>query len=73
MRKRIARRFLEENGDAEDNDVSVRGRGDEVFRRCLVDVEVLRFRARAMGGKGAELLGLRGDVHCKDFIALASN
>src|SRR5271165_4424108 len=38
-----------ENGDAENNDVSVRGRGNEVFRRCAGDVEVLRLRARAMG------------------------
>src|ERR1700736_2316330 len=49
MRKRMARRFPEENGDAENNDVSVRGRGNEVFRRCAGDVEVLRLRARAMG------------------------
>ena len=49
MRKRMARRFPEENGDAENNDASVRGRGNEVFRRCAGDVEVLRVRARAMG------------------------
>jgi hypothetical protein len=47
--KRTARRFPEENGDAENNDVSVRGRCNEVLRLCTGDVEVLRFRARAMG------------------------
>ena len=45
MRKATARRFLEEKGDAKNNDVCVRRRGDETFRRCAGDVEVLRFRA----------------------------
>ena len=45
MRKGAAGRFPEENGDAENNDVSVRRRGVEVLRRCVGDVEVLRFRA----------------------------
>ena len=60
MRKRTACRLPEENGDAENNDVSVRGRSDEVFRRCAGDVEVLRLGARAMGREGSEAFRLTG-------------
>src|SRR6516225_3053780 len=60
MRKRTACRFPEENGNAENYDVSVRGRGNEV----------LRFRARAMGREGSYW---DCEAARKDFIALASN
>lgn len=49
--------------------MSVDGEGaGRYFDRAL-----LRVAGRSLGGKGAERLGLVGDVSREDFIALASN
>ena len=54
--------------------MSVSGEGaTKYFDAALATSKYYGSERGQWGGKGAELLGLRGDVHRKDFIALASN
>src|ERR1700745_3161164 len=54
--------------------MSVSGEGAaKYFDAALATSKYYGSERGQWGGKGAELLGLRGDVHRKDFIALASN
>jgi hypothetical protein len=54
--------------------MSVSGEGaTKYFDAALARSKYYGSERGQWGGKGAELLGLRGDVARKDFIALASN
>ena len=54
--------------------MSVSGEGaTKYFDAALATSKYYGSERGQWGGKGAELLGLQGDVSRKDFIALASN
>ena len=54
--------------------MSVSGEGaTKYFDAALATSKYFGSERGQWGGKGAELLGLQGDVSRKDFVALASN
>src|SRR6516164_8853984 len=73
MRKAVARRFLRKM-DMLRITMSVSGEGaTKYFDAALATSKYYGSERGQWGGKGAERLGLHGDVSRKDFIALASN
>ena len=73
MRKRTARRFRRKMEMLRIT-MSVSGEGaTKYFDAALATSKYYGSQRGQWGGRGAELLGLRGDVARKDFIALASN
>jgi hypothetical protein len=59
--------------NAESDYVGVRKGCGRVLRRSIKEERLLRKRARGLGRKRAELLGLKGEVTRGEFLALASN